>query len=124
MFTPRAVAALRERVEQTATTLLDELEGDTDVVDIVDRYCSQLPVAMIGDILGVPDEDRPRILQFGELGAPSLDIGLSWRQYQQVNAGIDGFNSWLADHSAAVAPQSRRRSDEPDHQGLRRGSRS
>ncbi len=58
VFTPRAVSSLRDRVEQTATALLDELEGDTGVVDIVDRYCSQLPVAIIGDILGVPDEDR------------------------------------------------------------------
>ena len=86
VFTPRAVATLRERVEETATALLDELEGDTDVVDIVDRYCSQLPVTIIGDILGVPDEDRPRILHFGEMGAPSLDIGLSWQQFQQVQS--------------------------------------
>ena len=98
VFTPRAVATLRERVEETATTLLDQLEGDTDVVDIVDRYCSQLPVAIIGDILGVPDEDRPRILHYGEMGAPSLDIGLSWQQFQQVNAGVIGFNGWLERH--------------------------
>lgn len=98
VFTPRAVATLRERVQQTARTLLDELEGDTGVVDIVGRYCSQLPVTVIGDILGVPDDDRSRILHFGEMGAPSLDLGVSWRQYQQVNQGIVGFNDWLADH--------------------------
>src|SRR6478672_11287462 len=100
VFTPRAVAALRERVEQTATSLLDELEGEDAVVDIVDRYCSQLPVTIIGDILGVPDEDRQHILQFGELGAPSLDFGLSWQQYQQVERGIAGFDNWLTDHLA------------------------
>ncbi len=98
VFTPRAVATLRERVEEAATALLDQLEGDTGVVDIVGRYCSQLPVTVIGDILGVPDEDRSRILHFGEMGAPSLDIGVSWRQFQQVNQGIVGFNGWLADH--------------------------
>jgi cytochrome P450 len=98
VFTPRAVAALRERVEQTATALLDELEGDAAVVDIVERYCSQLPVAVISDILGVPDEDRSQILRFGEMGAPSLDIGLSWQQYQEVQEGIEGFNSWLSEH--------------------------
>jgi len=100
VFTPRAVAALRERVEQTATSLLDELEGEDAVVDIVDRYCSQLPVTIIGDILGVPDEDRQHILKFGELGAPSLDFGLSWQQYQQVERGIAGFDTWLTDHLA------------------------
>ena len=100
VFTTRAVAALRDRVEETANTLLDQLEdGDhSDVVDVVERYCSQLPVSVIGDILGVPEPARRRILEFGELAAPSLDIGLTWAQYRRVNRGIEGFNGWLADH--------------------------
>lgn len=98
VFTPRAVAALRDRVEQTATALLDQLAGQQGVIDIVERYCAQLPVAIISDILGVPDDARGRILEFGELAAPSLDIGLTWPQYQRVQRGIAGFNSWLVDH--------------------------
>ncbi|BDX34707.1 putative cytochrome P450 140 [Mycobacterium antarcticum] len=99
VFTTRAVAALRERVEQAATDLLDGIDaGPADTVDVVDGYCAQLPVTVIGDILGVPDHDRPRILEFGELAAPSLDIGLSWHQYLSVEHGLDGFNTWLAQH--------------------------
>lgn len=99
VFTTRAVAALRERVQQSANELIDGLSSaPTGSVDIVQRYCSQLPVTVIGDILGVPDSDRPRILEFGELAAPSLDIGLSWQQYLTVEAGLDGFNTWLVDH--------------------------
>ena len=98
VFTTRAVAALRDRVEETAKVLLDDLASQPGTVDVVARYCSQLPVTVIGDILGVPDEDRSRILEFGELGAPALDVGLSWRQYRQVHRGIVGFNAWLAEH--------------------------
>jgi cytochrome P450 len=98
VFTSRAVAALRQRVEETAKVLLDDLADRPGAVDIVERYCSQLPVTVIGDILGVPDQDRQQILKFGELGAPSLDVGLPWRQYRRVHRGIVGFNSWLADH--------------------------
>ena len=98
VFTTRAVAALRERVQQTANELLDEIDDQTGVVDVVQKYCAQLPVAVISDILGVPDKDRSRVLHFGELGAPSLDIGLSWKQYLQVHDGIAGFNAWLAEH--------------------------
>jgi cytochrome P450 len=103
VFTTRAVAALRVRVQQAAETLIDGLDDEFNgivdpVVEIVDRYCSQLPVTVIGDILGVPDRDRPRILEFGELAAPSLDIGLSWPQYQRVERGLEGFNTWLAEH--------------------------
>ncbi|MGY4654372.1 cytochrome P450 [Mycobacterium sp. URHB0021] len=97
VFTTRAVAALRDRVQDTANALLDDLDG-ADTVDVVDRYCSELPVAVISDILGVPDDARPLILEFGELGAASLDIGLTWRQYRQVYRGIEGFNRWLGEH--------------------------
>lgn len=98
VFTPRAVAALRDRVEQTATALLDQLAGEPGVVDVVNRYCSQLPVAVISDILGVPDRDRSQILEFGELAAPALDFGLPWRQYRRVQRGLAGFDLWLAEH--------------------------
>lgn len=98
VFTPRAVASLRERVEQTAVALLDDLDGASGAVDIIEKYCSQLPVTVIGDILGVPDGDRQRILEFGELAAPSLDIGLAWPQYLKVHRGLEGFNAWLGDH--------------------------
>jgi cytochrome P450 len=98
VFTTRAVAGLKERVQQTASELLDEIDDQHGVVDVVQKYCSQLPVAVIGDILGVPDKDRSRILHFGELAAPSLDIGLTWKQYLQVQDGIAGFNTWLAQH--------------------------
>lgn len=96
VFTTRAVARLRERVQERADQLLDELGGDT--INVVDRYCAQLPVAVIGDILGVPEPDRPNILRFGELAAPSLDIGLTWAQSQQVDEGIAGFDAWLGGH--------------------------
>jgi cytochrome P450 len=103
VFTTRAVAALRERVQQTADALLDELAGQgagqgAGSVDVVERYCAQLPVAVISDILGVPEGERAIVRQFGELAAPSLDIGLSWAQYRRVEQGLAGFNNWLDAH--------------------------
>lgn len=97
VFTVKAVAALRERVEMAAAALIADLDGG-QTVDVVDRYCSQLPVTVIGDILGVPDGDRSKILQFGELAAPSLDVGLSWTQYLRVEEGLQRFTTWLEDH--------------------------
>lgn len=98
VFTARAVAALEEHIESAARALVDELDGETGIVNIVERYCSRLPVTVIGDILGVPEDDRSKILQFGELAAPSLDIGLSWPQFLRVEEGLDSFTRWLTDH--------------------------
>ncbi len=98
VFTSRRVDALRDGVEDTADMLLDGLADEHGVLDIVDRYCAQLPVTVISEILGVPDADRPKILEYGELAAPSLDFGLSWAEYQKVERGLAGFNSWLSAH--------------------------
>lgn len=98
VFTTRRVAALRDGVEQTAMGLLVPLMNEPGAVDIIERYCSQLPVTIISELLGVPEEDRARVLQFGELAAPSLDFGLGWSQYQTVQQGLAGFNTWLGSH--------------------------
>ena len=98
VFTSRRVDALRDRVEDTADTLLDGLADENGALDIVDRYCAQLPVTIISEILGVPDADRPKILEYGELAAPSLDFGLSWPEYRKVQRGLAGFNDWLISH--------------------------
>ncbi|WP_197417766.1 cytochrome P450 [Mycobacterium sp. GA-2829] len=108
VFTTRAVTQLRDGVQATADRLLDDLERDatgSGPVDIVARYCSLLPVSVISDVLGVPDADRAQILRYGELGAPSLDIGLSWQQYLRVHSGIVGFNAWLKRHLADLRRQ-------------------
>ena len=97
VFTTRAVGGLKDLVQDTADALVDGLE-EAGTVDVVERYCSQLPVAVIGDILGVPEQARPRVLEYGELGAAGLDIGLTWSQYRTVYRGIEGFNGWLSEH--------------------------
>lgn len=102
VFTARAVTAMRDNVERTAHRLLDDIEGETGVVDIIDRYCAKLPVAVIGDILGVPEDERDLVLQFGELAAPSLDLGLSWSEHRRVEDGLQKFLEWLHGHLARL----------------------
>src|SRR6202012_1448978 len=53
VFSVRAVTTLRERTEQIAAQLLDDLAGQ-DSVDLVAAYCTLLPVTVIAEILGVP----------------------------------------------------------------------
>jgi cytochrome P450 len=98
VFTSRAVAGMRDQVQDTAAALLADMGDAGGAVDVVERYCSQLPVAIISEILGVPEADRQRVLEFGELAAPSLDFGLTWPQYRSVQHGLEGFNEWLTAH--------------------------
>jgi cytochrome P450 len=97
VFTPRAIAALEPRVAQIAKDLLDDLEG-RDVVDLVATYASLLPVTVIAEILGVPVELRDQFLTWGNAAAPSLDIGLTFREYRECERGIRALDEWMYAH--------------------------
>ncbi len=101
VFTARAVERLRARTEEIAHRLLDEL-APFDPVELVAAYCSRLPVAVIAEVLGVPERDRQHVLDLGTAAASSLDLGLSWRRYQQVDAALRGFDAWLGRHLEQV----------------------
>lgn len=99
VFTMRAVERLRERTEEIATELLDALEPRaTSSVDLVEAYCALLPVTVIAEILGVPDAERGRVLDFGSAAAPSLDLGLGYRRYRSVSRALAQFDGWLGTH--------------------------
>lgn len=97
VFTVKAVEKLRERTEQIARELLDSIDP-TGPVDLVEAYCSLLPVTVIAEVLGVPPEQRHRVLAMGAAAAPSLDMGLSLRQYRHVQAALSSFDTWLGEH--------------------------
>jgi len=56
-FTPRRVEQLRDPVRQTADRLLDAL-GTHGRTDLMVSYATPLPITVICDLLGVPDEHR------------------------------------------------------------------
>jgi cytochrome P450 len=97
VFSVRAVERLRGRTQQIATELLDRIDPRAPA-DLVARYCSLLPVTVIAEILGVPEGDRDRVLRFGAAAAPSLDLGLSWRQFRHVESALREFDQWLGQH--------------------------
>jgi cytochrome P450 len=57
-FTPRRVALLREPVRRTADALLDAV-APLGRTDLIATYAAPLPVAVICELLGVAEADRP-----------------------------------------------------------------
>ncbi|MEV4559331.1 cytochrome P450 [Kitasatospora sp. NPDC049285] len=56
-FTARRVAALRGPIERVAEQLLDAMEP-LGRADLVAAYAAPLPITVISDLLGVPEDDR------------------------------------------------------------------
>lgn len=99
VFTARAVSAMREDVQVRADRLLDDIARDAhDEIDLVERYCSQLPVAVISDILGVAEADHRRVLEYGDQVAPSLDFALPYKQFRKTERALVEFDRWLGEH--------------------------
>ncbi|NHN57315.1 cytochrome P450 [Calidifontibacter sp. DB0510] len=97
VFTARAVERLRGRTQAIADDLLDALPAG-EPVDLVERYCALLPVNVIAEVLGVPEADRPRVLELGGYAAASLDMGLSWSTFRTVETALNEFDDWLGFH--------------------------
>jgi cytochrome P450 len=59
-FTPRAIAKLEDGIRARASRMIDDLlaRGSGDWIDDV---ADALPMTVIGDIIGIPEPDRPRI---------------------------------------------------------------
>jgi cytochrome P450 len=100
-FTVKAVNALRDRAEEIAAELLDDLPA-AGPVDLVRGYAAPLPVIVICEILGAPTSMRERFLAWGDDAATSLDLGLSRRAFARAQHGIDGLLDWLRGHFEAL----------------------
>ena len=56
-FTPRAVEAMRERIQAIVDGLIDDF-GGAGQIDLIADYIEPLPVTVIAELLGVPEADR------------------------------------------------------------------
>lgn len=91
-FTPRAIAKLEDGIRARAARMIDHLlaEGGGDWIDDV---ADALPMTVIGDIIGIPDKDRPRIFDILDriLKARSPEARLRRQQEIDLYAAIFGY---------------------------------
>jgi cytochrome P450 len=69
-FTARLIERLRPRVEAIVDSLLAGVEGE---VDLISALAHPLPVIVISEMLGVPQEDEERFKAWSDLLARGLD---------------------------------------------------
>ena len=74
-FTPRSIAALEDGLQECARRIVNEAVA-TGSGDFVDQVASQFPLEVIGDMLGVPAEDRQKIFDWTNqmTGADDADL--------------------------------------------------
>jgi cytochrome P450 len=84
-FSPKAVASYRHRIERTVTGLLDRAAAAGEF-DLVPAFSAPLPIAVITDLLGVPDTNAEDFARYGAAIGSALDGIKSLRHAAELMA--------------------------------------
>jgi cytochrome P450 len=97
-FTPRAIDGLRARIHEVADELLRGLEGRADC-DLVAAYTSQIPVAIIAEMMGVPRDETPYLQEVaGTISTLIGNVSASWPDFRSATAVMREFDGYLGEH--------------------------
>jgi cytochrome P450 len=94
-FTPRRVEALRVRIRELVDGILDRIEpGEVELLDVLGF---PLPVAVIGELVGVPTEDHARFRSLVRTGAASLELNADIEVLKAANAALTEMTAYFED---------------------------
>jgi len=95
-FTPRALVALQSRIEQLVDRLL-EIAADRGEIDLITDFAAAIPVQLIGDMLGIPQDERGPLRGWSLAILGALEPVLSRQQFDTGVAAVADFKEYLAD---------------------------
>ena len=75
-FTPRVVESMRPRVQQIVDELLDAVAAARHM-DVVADVAYPVPVRVIGELLGVPIDDQPKLKEWSSVLVADLGLSLT-----------------------------------------------
>jgi len=87
-FTPRAIGALEEGLEQVARRIVADAVASGSG-NFVDQISSQFPLEVIGDMLGIPAEDRQKIFDWTNQMTGAEDEDLAREDNDPAAAAIE-----------------------------------
>jgi len=86
-FTARRMEELRPRIEAIVDNLIDAVIGDGGM-DVILDFAHKLPVTVICDMLGIPEQDRAPFLNESKVRGRILDpVELTREELDAANAG-------------------------------------
>ena len=97
-FTPRALDGLRTRIHEIADELLRGLEGSAEC-DLITEYTSQIPIAVIAEMLAIPRDETRDLHVIGESTSRLLaTTAASWHDFREAMKALREFEQYLAAH--------------------------
>lgn len=94
-FTPRRVEALRARIDELVAEVLDPLGAGADDVDLLEAVAFPLPVAVIGELVGVPRADQPRFRSLVRTASASLEVNAGAEVVRLADEALGEMNEYF-----------------------------
>ncbi|MEU4625084.1 cytochrome P450 [Actinoplanes sp. NPDC023801] len=85
---PRMAEQWRGRAEQLCDDMIDEVLAGGGQFDLMTEFAQKLPTTVIADLVGIPDELRPRFSRLSRRIAPLLDGVVSFHKVRGVDLAI------------------------------------
>lgn len=98
-FTKTRAEIRRESITALAEDLLDRLPGPT--FDAVRAFAAPIPVAVIADLMGIPSEDRPRLLDWSHAIVRVFDLNVTPEEEAAAEQATTEFADYLRSVIAA-----------------------
>jgi cytochrome P450 len=93
-FTPRALRALQPRIEALVERLLDAA-GAAGEIDLIADFAAAIPIQLIGDMLGIPQDERAPLRSWSLAILGALEPVLSREQFDVGVAAVAEFKDYL-----------------------------
>jgi len=93
-FSPQRVENLRRRIEQHVDRLLDKVEA-AGRMDLHDDLAEPLPVAVIAELLGVPEPERHRLRPWSADIVKVYEFGATREQVRRASQAVIEFSDYL-----------------------------
>ena len=95
---PRAIRVMEPRLRSTISILLDRLGEKKEKkgsVDIIEDFACQIPIQIIGDLLGIPFFEREPLREWSLAILGALEPTVSNSQMRLGNTAVEDFKSYL-----------------------------
>jgi cytochrome P450 len=105
-FKARVIASMEGRIREITRTILGDARQKGDV-DFVHDVAGLLPSQVVGELVGIPEEDWPQIRRWAEQSTSQQDPEIATDSYVRTDTGMND----MAMYAYAFAQQ--RRTEEP-----------
>ena len=95
-FTPRTLKALESNMSDMIDELVDEVE-EKENIDLVTDFAIAIPLTLIGDMLGIPGDEREPLRAWATIILGALEPALSQEQLKVGNRAVEDFKAYLKD---------------------------